>query len=199
MNKKPLSFVSQFHEDEGNLSLCSSILGQHAKTVQLGDHMDSMEQRIAIARLCGWTETIMNNTGEIDEEGSPVPYKTWYIYHIGSFARYDFELPDYLNDPIDMIGAERLLMDGLGWLNTACYNMTPFDTRRTYIRYLGALLGFSCQTGDKSGYVPSLPKSGYDSIYRDIKRCAKAKPFQRAEAFLRALNLWKSTSCPASV
>lgn len=184
-----LHTVSQFRETDDSI-ISSMFRSSISSPVNLDTIMDPMTQRIAIAKACGWSETIHDNTGAVNEGGEPEVYSRWSIYHMGQFDRYDCTLPDYLNDPIDMAGAERLLMDGLGWLNTHCANATPFALRRTYVRYLGAILGFSCQTGDKTGYVPSDPKTGYDSIYRDIKRCAKAKPHERAEAFLRALNLW---------
>jgi hypothetical protein len=115
--------------------------------------MNELEQRIAIAKACGYYKDI------VDNGGSKGPYEAWFKNGLGHHMRLDTQLPDYLNDLNAMHSAEKLLND---------------SQKVTYFHNLA------------SGHVDSgEPTENYFNYCHSTAA-------QRAEAFLRCINQWKS-------
>lgn len=103
--------------------------------------MKPEEQRIAIAKACGWHNFIIN-----DEYGNDRALKPEQAFKMN--CRF-YDLPDYLNDLNAMHEAEKILSYEQNW-----------------------------------NYCLSLRVLTSDNEHR-------ATATQRAEAFLKTLNLWK--------
>jgi hypothetical protein len=126
------------------------------------EEMKTNQQRIAIAEACGWTRCREAVLGSGATERNPSPYG----YPPGK--SYEVSLPDYLHDLNAMHKAE---------------NVLSATQEENYVNRLGSILMSAGYEGDERWQKSEL--SSWDSTYR-------ATAAQRAEAFLRTLNLWKS-------
>lgn len=107
--------------------------------------MKPEEQRIAIAKACGWQHLPAGTYG---------PEDCWFRYEpTGERVRSTVNLPDYLNDLNAVHEAEKVLPD-----------------IQLYIRFL---------------YLTVLEDP--ENVANEVATTTAA---QRAEAFLRTLNLW---------
>ncbi len=118
--------------------------------------MTPEQQRIKIAKACGWTDfNSAKHEGAIQYGRKPL-------------SRFDsWEIPDYLNDLNAMHEAEKTLND---------------DDLYLY----GNILDGITHSKIPMCYVNG-PKAG---MYPELFRATAA---QRAEAFLKTLNLWKES------
>lgn len=123
--------------------------------------MTPEQQRIAIAIVCGWTP-------EEAERG----FKTRLTVIDGvKTSQIAEHIPDYLNDLNAMNEAEKVLKDKLPW---------P-DSWQNYTRNLADAAGFSYWESDTTEET----NTDYHA------HICHATAAQRAEAFLKTLNLWK--------
>lgn len=126
--------------------------------------MSPEKQRIAIAEACGW-----ENVHRFDRwrEGGPVTYRDGDL--IGDFGgRRLRHLPNYLRDLNAMHEAEKTL---------------PDDPRYSKRNYYASILGSLTRNDNGRGWEPLSNDDCFPILH--------ATAPQRAEAFLRALNLWE--------
>ena len=124
--------------------------------------MTPEQQRIAIAEACGWTR-VKTVVAYIRSE----PFDDWTGpdgYHHGITGPM---ISDYPNDLNAMHEAEKML---------------KWEQRKQYHDLLADIAGFSCCEADTQ-----------EETYLDWNcRICHATAAQRAEAFLKTLNLWTS-------
>lgn len=124
--------------------------------------MNPDDQRIAIAKACGWVMHTRSN---------------WE--HPSGYLRVNWggelSCPDYLNDLNEMHEAEKMLV---GWLGNSTVRFS-LDGYRSYVAMLFRV-------------VNGLPDDAYYhwSDLGAEESIVSASAAQRAEAFLRTLSLW---------
>ena len=143
-------------------------------------NMSPEAQRIAIAEACGWTRK-----SQLREHSSSVTDHYWWRPGRNEFIEFDYrvctqrmfpsgnvigesfprEIPDYLNDLNAMHGAEKTLADE----QYASSSLASYED----ISFIGWLFRIMVRRREKPDF-----------------RTHSATAAQRAEAFLRALNLW---------
>jgi hypothetical protein len=114
--------------------------------------MKEIEQRITIAKVCGWTQS------DVDYWISPSGIEYQVMHGYQTYKDGSDILPDYLHDLNAIHEAEKILE----------------DNQRMHFR--GELVEMM------------RPKYGFESA---CLLAIHATAAQRAEAFLRTLNLWK--------
>ena len=131
-------------------SRCRSRIGEETQTQTLA-RMNKEQQRIAIAKACGWTEISPRMTWglppNVEDDGTENCLK---------------QIPDYLNDLNAMREAEQTLWE------------KDWTSRHDFVDKLARIMS------PTHGYHQ---QSGLDLL--------DATAAQRAEAFLRTLNLWQ--------
>ena len=139
--------------------------------------MNEQEQRIAIAKACGWKKIITLNLPIYGAWGNSFPssHRDTSVgiapFDVSKYPREEkfygenvirVRLPDYLNDLNAIYEAENILFEKNDW-----------RIIRTYFDLLS----------------PNIHKD--DSMDEDDWKLCHATAKQRAEAFLRTLGLWK--------
>ena len=134
--------------------------------------MNADEQRWAVAEVCGVPKDIIetNRSGR----GGTTDQLTW--------------IPDYLNDLNATHEMEQLLWDG----RTAARpgQTTPIEAHYVYLHWLWLIThretdGLKFTEQQSELHIPGEPVGRFHSLL------ARATAAQRAEAFLKTLNLWK--------
>lgn len=123
--------------------------------------MTPEEQRIAVAQACGWTRKSVDPDYPLTRPEGRWELKDKVVYHYG-------QLPDYLNDLNAMHEAEKVL---------------NADQCAEYVRYLALNHPTFC-------ILPSEESDKAEVRYQYFS-LINATAAQRAEAFLKTLNLWK--------
>jgi len=127
--------------------------------------MTPEKQRIKIAEACGW---ILNP--ECDFLGKAFP-QCW-THDDYNMVFHDYELPDYLEDLNAMHKAEKVLTES---------QQSEFADR---LNSLHEVADLTYPDPDKQGFRKDLFSEAFHLIH--------ATAAQRAEAFLKTLNLWES-------
>ena len=131
--------------------------------------MTEKAQIIAIAEACGWKWIQTNfeaKSGLIGTDSSHsgnIPYQGTCYPSNRHLPTYGKAIPDYLNDLNAMHEAEQILW-GMGWSNRYAFNDNLANTLKG-------------RTVNRNEW--------------DAETLLDATAAQRAEAFLRTLNLWK--------
>ena len=136
--------------------------------------MNKKKQRIAIAKACGWKiEPMLSFAGEHMRDIYTSP---------NGICVPDSQFPDYLNDLNAMREAEETLLSAEG----SGFRMITTDDQEektAFVVYKNTLRKIVLK--DKL--------SVYPTHYDDLK-CLRATAAQRAEAFLKTLNLWRAST-----
>jgi len=123
--------------------------------------MNPEQQRIAIAKSCGWMWT-----NKCPKHGKQT-IKYWLNEHTGEKVFYDSSLPDYPNDLNAMHEAEKTLTDEQLYLYGNILDRVTLPVNKQEMAYIH---------GPEAGMYPEL---------------FRATAAQRAEAFLRTVGRWE--------
>lgn len=123
--------------------------------------MTPKQQRIAIAEACGWKDVEFGVGPNSNLCLGDKP--SWAHGKVQSYL-VDQRVPDYLNDLNAMHEAEKRITDWPKW-----------------VKMLAKIIAG----------VPEATRAGGTKVFVDNSILIRATAAQRAEAFLRTLNLWK--------
>lgn len=129
--------------------------------------MSPESQRIAIAKVCGWKQTQVPDGLSFSEPKVPKFRIMWVKDE--NLITQTIKLPDYLNDLNAMHEAEKCL-----------FQSKPGYYNRSYFFALVNII---------YNFDPS--ETGWDGDARVCCKVTHSSASQRAEGFLRTLNLWE--------